>query len=651
MTIAVHHGDCIEVMRKFADDSVDSVICDPPYGLTAGGEGGFMGKEWDGLGVGAQQQEWHRQWAVEALRVLKPGGHLLAFGGTRTYHRLACALEDAGFEIKDAFESAGGRFSALQWVYGSGFPKSMDVSKAIDKKLGAEREVVGYDASRARPNRKYEGGALGNIGGTGKASDRTDNGATITAPGTPEAATWEGWGTALKPAHEIVVVGQKAWTVSTLLATIGSCLSSLSASVAVLPSASRPAAPPGAKGASAPAPAPMQGGTIPAGPTTPTGAEAGSCAPMAMSLSVSVPDTSLSIVRSWQHSLGVLSEAMNTSTTATDNAAITDLKTLLSCLFRITPENIIEAAIRPAGDPAPACRAEASFSAVLSKWTAIHTLSALASATGKERTEHRDAGGAGSATEHEPIVLARKPLVGTVASNVLRYGTGALNIDGCRVGTDDNLNGGAYSAGASERHDGTENWRMKRGAQGNAGEYKPPSGRWPPNLLLTHAQECGPEGCTPGCPVAALDAQAGGNVSRFFPTFAWEKDDFFPLFYCKKADKKEKEAGCEGLAPQQQDTSRKAGDPGGDNPRNRGAKKRGNAHPTVKPLTLVRWMVRLVTPKDGLILDPFAGSGTTGIAALQEGVYCILIEKEAEYIPIIHARLSYARQQLESEEA
>jgi DNA modification methylase len=115
-------GDCVDAMRGMDEASVDAVVTDPPYEL------GFMSKAWDRTGVAYQPETWR-----EALRVLKPGGHLLAFGGTRTYHRLACAIEDAGFEIRDC----------LVWMYGSGFPKSLDVSKAIDKAAGVEREVVG----------------------------------------------------------------------------------------------------------------------------------------------------------------------------------------------------------------------------------------------------------------------------------------------------------------------------------------------------------------------------------------------------------------------------------------------------------------------------------------------------------------------------
>src|SRR5208337_3179496 len=151
--IVLHAGDCREVMKGFADNSIDAVVTDPPYHLTSiverFGTGnakepkieqtgvynrttrGFMGKQWDGGDIAFRSETW-----AEALRVLRPGGHMVAFGGTRTYHRLVCAIEDAGFEIRDS----------LAWIYGSGFPKSLDVSKQLDKAAGAEREVVGKSA-------------------------------------------------------------------------------------------------------------------------------------------------------------------------------------------------------------------------------------------------------------------------------------------------------------------------------------------------------------------------------------------------------------------------------------------------------------------------------------------------------------------------
>ena len=189
------NGDCVEVIKTLDDNSIDSVVTDPPYALS------FMGKDWDSFGDGKGYQKWCEEWARECLRVLKPGGYLLAFGGTRTYHRLACAIEDAGFEIRDS----------LHWIYGSGFPKSLNVSKAIDKAAGAEREVIGDKLDRpgyhlhAGPK---AGEALGS-GINGHTEDERLRSAQITAPATQEAQTWEGWGTALKPAHEPIVMARK----------------------------------------------------------------------------------------------------------------------------------------------------------------------------------------------------------------------------------------------------------------------------------------------------------------------------------------------------------------------------------------------------------------------------------------------------------
>ncbi len=174
-----HHGDCIEVMTIMNSDSVHSVVTDPPYGLS------FMGKHWD---HGVPGEAFWR----EALRVAKPGAHLLAFGGTRTFHRLAVAIEDAGWEIRDT----------VMWVYGSGFPKSLDVSKAIDKAAGAEREVVGekkHSPGWHKDHTQNDDAWRGD----------EDGGQSITAPATEAASKWNGWGTALKPAWEPVIVARK----------------------------------------------------------------------------------------------------------------------------------------------------------------------------------------------------------------------------------------------------------------------------------------------------------------------------------------------------------------------------------------------------------------------------------------------------------
>lgn len=376
--VAVHHGDCLDVLATLPDASVDAVVTDPPYGIR------FMGRSWDGadieaatatrrgqasmpddgrsgtnggyrsasteagrydLSANAAFGQWCEAWATECLRVLKPGGHMLAFGGSRTWHRLASAVEDAGFEIRDS----------IAWLYGSGFPKSHNLSEG-----------------------------------------------------------WQGWGTALKPAFE-------------------------------------------------------------------------------------------------------------------------------------------------------------------------------------------------------PIVVGRKPLAGTVAANVLAHGTGALNIDSCRVP-------GAASLFAGRKRSGGI-----MGTDSGPREPKPPhsGGRWPANVLLDESQ------------AAVLDEQSGerpaggkvtgnqtsrtgdngiygafgavenqpygdsGGASRFFPTFRYEA----------KASASER--------------------PRAD----------GIAHPTVKPLALMQWLVRLVTPPGGVVLEPFAGSGTTAEACVAEGFRCIAIEREADYLPLIVSRL------------
>lgn len=407
----VVHGDCIEVMRGMEAESVDAIVTDPPYGLE------FMGKEWDrfrvddpgtnrhrgeyagvqgflgggdgthaarstraavGFGGGKRPhtsrcvgcgkrdqfrnahscpegtewrnelidpyaapptmlafQEWTRAWALEAIRVLRPGGHLLAFGGTRTYHRLAGGVEDAGFEVRDC----------LAWLYGQGFPKSLNLH-----------------------------------------------------------GEYEGWGTTLKPAFE-------------------------------------------------------------------------------------------------------------------------------------------------------------------------------------------------------PIVVARKPLVGTVAKNVERYGTGALNIDATRIGEPDGHGGGKKASGgfvSGYEHDG-----FAPSAQG----------RWPANVAFDEDAAAQLDASVPestsriGKPRASAQPGEGWGMTA---TGAEYDDRGGPsrFFYTAKASRKER--------------------------------GEGNTHPTVKPIALMRWLVRLVTPKGGLVLDPFAGSGTTGLAAIDEGMNCILIEREAEYVTILNKRLGVA---------
>jgi len=435
-SVTLWHGDCLDVLRTLPDASVDAVCTDPPYGL------GFMGKAWDAEFIAtttetrrqyagdpsggtspnggfrsaaaeagrydlsptgnAAFQAWCEQWATECLRVLKPGGHMLAFGGTRTWHRLACAVEDAGFEVRDS----------IAWLYGSGFPKSLDVSKAIDRAAGAEREVVG-------PGRWN--GVKGDNANQVDVLIRPGGKHDETAPATDDARTWQGWGTALKPAFE-------------------------------------------------------------------------------------------------------------------------------------------------------------------------------------------------------PVVVARKPLDGTVASNVLRHGTGALNVDGCRIGVSE-----ADRPAVQGREFVAEN--VERTAYGDyahdggrrAIDYAP-GGRWPANVVLDESQ------------AVELDRQSGVLTSGVLAA------------HHQRAPKDAGILGAYGSA----EGERGYGDQGGASrffyvakaPTAERPREDGVAHPTVKPLDLMRWLVRLVTPPGGTVLEPFAGSGTTAEACVIEGFRCIAIEREADYLPLIVQRLT-----------
>jgi DNA modification methylase len=391
MAFEIKHGDCLEVMRGMADNSVDAIVTDPPYGLS------FMGKKWD-YDV-PEQAIWE-----ECLRVLKPGGHLLAFAGTRTQHRMAVRIEDAGFEIRDM----------IAWVYGSGFPKSLDVSKALDKAAGAEREVVGIRESyrpKANATRDPEG-----------FQDRSDG--AVTLPATEAARQWQGWGTALKPALE-------------------------------------------------------------------------------------------------------------------------------------------------------------------------------------------------------PITVARKPMVGTVAENVLQHGTGAINVDGCRVPLEEDcrlLKGGTYGGNR-----GSDKGTSIFGTNTKGLEYEVPSasGRWPANLIhdgsdevmglfpLTGASKAAPRGGTNPNPMDWGNSRQDGDIVKGHDDNGGSAARFF---YCAKASKSDR--------------------------------GESNGHPTVKPTELMRYLVRLVTQPGGTVLDPFTGSGSTGKAAVLEGFEFIGIEREAEYVAIAEARIVEAQRSL-----
>jgi len=396
MTYQILKGNSLDLLPTLADNSIDAIVTDPPYEL------GFMGKTWDNSGIAYSLELWQ-----QCLRVLKPGGHLLAFSGSRTYHRMVVSIEDAGFEIRDM----------ISWISNKTFPKSLNIGKAIDKAAGAERKVLRWESRPFKINNGPSDSEYNQIHSNTMDSDGYGT-TPITEPATDEAKNWDGWGTGLKP-------------------------------------------------------------TV------------------------------------------------------------------------------------------------------------------------------------------EPIVMARKPVEGTVANNVLTYGTGGLNIDASRIGTGDDRATGGLSGGATDANlyqHGTQE-RVERAT----------GGRWPANLildeytaeLLDEQSGTSKSAIRPPTGKAILDTKKGWNENSMTDQSTRgfiDSGGASRFFYVAKASKRDRNEGLEDA----------------------------NAHPTVKPTDLMRYLVKLITPPGGTVLDPFTGSGSTGKAAILEGFDFIGIELTEDYWPIIEGRLKHA---------
>jgi len=553
-------GDCLAVMPTLPADSVDAIVTDPPYGLS------FMGKDWD---RGVPGEHFWR----EAIRVAKPGAHLLAFGGTRTFHRLTCAIEDAGWEIRDC----------VMWVYGSGFPKSLDVSKAIDKAAGVQ-----FKASPAS--------GVGFMGPDGRGGyNVTKNQLTRLGESTDAARQWSGWGTALKPSHEPIVWATKPLTlvpIDVILqaeSNIGSliCLSLSHAKHAESLLRSSPNGLAGAAGSALLIAAAHRGLS--------SGELSGV---MAMFKSPETAKTIWSIVESWSCILAAVSERQNTFTTSTVLKTTTALKTF-NCLI----SEIIREVITPDGErklgwllSAPIVETSSSGASVMpARLTSVREVVSLLTErniASIAESSFMPAARAGSSVlldaitstaesirpSAELICVARKPLIGTVAANVMKYGTGAINVDGCRVGTD--VVGWA-GAGA-----GAGTWNAETCGLRKPGDARPVTGRWPANLIHDGSDEV----------VGLFPNDGDASAARFF--------------YCAKADGEDRE--------------------------------HGNTHATVKPNDLMRYLCKLIAPKDAIILDPFMGSGSTGVAAIQMNNRFIGIELGADHFEICKRRVAAA---------
>jgi len=674
--ITIYCGDCRDVLPALEPDSVDAIVTDPPYGLE------FMGKDWDKLGTsawrtgagmsdcglgdrptkwvsfgsgdnanatcgncggrmrgkkrceckspdwrvkgkplgernakaeqGRAMQEWHYQWAVEALRVAKPGAHLLAFGGTRTHHRLMVAIEDAGWEIRDC----------LMWLYGTGFPKSLDVSKAIDK---AARGVPHGGSDPTSPNHgKYKGGCSesnvkGQGFGAGPGQFMSEQGIKDERELVAAAKQWDGWGTALKPAHEEIILARKPFPPNTERDIMVENLIRLESQLwSLLPASA-------AERSFKLSPAELKEASA----FAQWSAEVSRSTRVAllevtdMSQYVLALTLCLNTVMSWRHTLGGSSALTSTFITKTKSSTTTDWTTLKSCSSVLTPQSIIQAAIYQPGSWCNAFPAAMILNAADMSIRGTQELSALASATSSGRISYRDVGEREFSPAWEPIILARKPLDGTVAANVQQHGTGALNVDGCRVNAKgDNLGGGAEKETQSDKPEGWDRpWRSNKDAQAAHAkrirenvQKAETLGRFPANLIHDGSDEVLAGFPDTGKSTGGNSGTRGNEVYGKYGESQMGVDPGFGdsgsaarFFYTAKASKSDR--------------------------------GHGNNHPTVKPTDLMRYLVRLVCPIGGTVLDLFNGSGATTYAARKEHCRTIGIEQEASYCEIAVNRL------------
>jgi DNA modification methylase len=542
--VTVLLGDCLAVLPTLDAASVDAIVCDPPYGLS------FMGKNWDHGIPGVAF------WAA-ALRVAKPGAHLVAFGGTRTFHRLACAIEDAGWEIRDT----------LMWVYGSGFPKSLDVSKAMDKAAGAEREVIGVNGNVQRAARIVERTGGGEIGfGAGSLDAR------LTAPATDAAKQWAGWGTALKPAAEIWWLARKplAGTVAQTVARYGTgglniekCRVSGDGLHPVTQGLSTRIYGGGAGLRNEPGAYEVPSGRWPANVVLSHSDCNGTCAP---DCAVRLLDEQSGERRSPQH--------YERGTNARG------------------PLFGIEGGKAPGyGDTGGASR-----------------FMYCAKASKAERWEYL------SCDCEAPIfpawVNAVQSRNGQTASTSRgRATSGATLTDGSASPMSPS---GSASTGASPL-----------GSKSITSTETSRTTDW------TTSASSVPPSTSASIPDASCAATAGG--SRAASAASSSPSD--------PTTGTSPQTATRSMGVAVPATSLRSSEPS--NCGNCGKPLQRAGHPTVKPLALMRWLCRLVTPPGGTILDPFCGSGSTGCAAALEGFRFLGIEREAEYVAIAERRIAH----------
>lgn len=482
----VYVGDNIEVLKTFPDNSIDSVVTDPPYGLgkepnaievlqswiTTGyhevkGKG-FMGKEWDAFVP--QPNFWK-----EIYRVLKPGGYVLSFAGTRTYDWMVMAVRLAGFEIRDM----------IAWLYGSGFPKSHDISKAIDKMMGAEREVIG----------KAKGAGSTGVNDRGNqtfiAKNGNDDGTyNITQATTNEAKQWQGWGTALKPSQETICVAQKPIENSSVMVyndikEVFICLLKLYVKIVEKSFTLN-----------------HQEQSVVSNIAqwiveSNINIQADLQEAMDMLQFLSKENMNLNIVISWLNILVDLYKLRNTSTIEMVLSMTIELKILKSLEWENILQNIIQVKNNKiSGTQQNVLLAEKTFSDLKMKLDYIQTHFVQENATSLGRSKNLS-------PDLEQIVMARKPLDGTVAQNVLKHGVGGINIDGCRVGNETITYKNGPGGGKNEIN------RMMGGNEENDIKFRAEkweqTGRFPANVLHDGSDEV----------VSLFPSEAGGGSGTY----------------------------------------------------------------------------------------------------------------------------------------
>lgn len=511
----LYQGNMLDMLEVIEPETIDSVICDPPYELN------FMGKGWDNSGIAFQPSTWQK-----CYEVLKPGGYLLAFGGSRTFHRIACAIEDAGFEIRDT----------IMWLYGSGFPKSMDISKQIDKNNAKSRKVTNEFKNYLNEKRKEKGYSLADINRLMEV-----------------ATTGGGFASSLMGEKETLILPTKE---------------NYNKLKKILDLDNR-------------------------------------------------YDEMVEIYEAEREVIGTKTK-LESYQYKNNNVYVTNGD----------KEKVNIDITIPSTDLAK-------------KWQ-----------------------GWGTALKpsFEPIIVARKPFKGSLVDNVIEYGVGGINIDECRVeptGEDIGRNNTGAKNSPLNSKDGWNNNSMI--GLDTTGRYE---GRFPANTILTYDETDFSEVCG-GFPntksnggkmsMPKMNSKSDGiNIYNFGKHNAerLEYDYIAPsdsgsasrYFYCAKASKKDRDEGLDTFNEEKVNDGRNTPI---DNAFQRGETLRKNTHPTVKPTDLMQYLVRLVTPNNGIVLDPFNGSGSTGKAVMYENkernknYKYIGIELTEEYLPIAKARIEY----------